>query len=903
MDLSATIHLLGDLLGQVISEQESPEVFDAEERIRQLAKSRRLGDVGAAEALDLAIAALTPDTARAVATAFTVYFDLVNLAEENDRVHALRQEERQSDPEPVPESIAAAVAELAQRGVTQGQMKELLQNLCIEPVLTAHPTEAKRRTILSKLQRIADLLMAQEHPEILPSEDIRLRKVIYTEITAIWLTDRSRTIRPTVTDEVRTGLYFVDEIFWDLFPQIYAELDEALQIWYPGLKTDHAWLRLASWIGGDRDGNPNVVREVTAETLRLHRGLAVEKHRAHLQELARRLSLSGKRILPPPELQSWFDSRRPLPQRVAYLEQRYANEPYRLAISLLAGDMAEASRDDVTTRLLSEQPADAQIRLDAFTGPLEVIAQVIPQPLVDESLSGVQRQLEIFGLHSARLDIREDAGRLNRAVGEILRALQIHPNFEHAPDEERTELLNRLLEQPTPVLSPHPGVTPETAETWALFKLLDRVRQIYGPELLGPLIISMTTSPADVLAVLLLACWTGCSGGLSIVPLFETLADLEAAPQILDALFHLPIYRQHLVSCKTGQMVMIGYSDSNKDGGYLTANWALYQAQEQITQICRKHAVPLTLFHGRGGTTARGGGPTNRAIRAQPPGSINGRFRITEQGETITARYSNPYLAHRYLHQIVHAVLHASSPKRSRTGELPESYRVSMQRMAQEAFVVYQKLVYGTADFMDFWKSATPLDEIKRLFIGSRPTARQPGSDSVEKIRAIPWVFSWMQSRFNLPGWYGLGTGLQAVDDLCVLQRMYQEWPFFTALLDNAEMSLLKADMAIAELYSKLALDQKSARRIFNNIKAEYDTTCQVLLTVTGHTALLDSDPIVQQVIQLRNPYIDPLNYLQIRTLNQLRSLPDPEAEEAAALREVIMLTINGIAAGLRNTG
>jgi phosphoenolpyruvate carboxylase len=390
---------------------------------------------------------------------------------------------------------------------------------------------------------------------------------------------------------------------------------------------------------------------------------------------------------------------------------------------------------------------------------------------------------------------------------------------------------------------------------------------------------------------------------LSIVPLFETLADLEAAPKILQALFRLPTYRQHLASCESGQMVMIGYSDSNKDGGYLAANWALYQAQEQITHTCRDHGVPLTLFHGRGGTTARGGGPTNRAIRAQPPGSINGRFRITEQGETITARYSNPYLAHRYLNQIIHAVLHASSPKRSRTGELPKAYTEAMQCMAQAAYDAYRNLVYRAADFMNYWKAATPLDEIKRLFIGSRPTARQPGSDSVEKIRAIPWVFSWMQSRFNLPGWFSLGSGLQAVKSLDVLQTMYQEWPFFTALLDNAEMSLLKADMGIAALYSNLVPDQKSAQEKFNRIKAEYDTTCQVILTVTGHAALLDSDPMVQQVIHLRNPYIDPLNYLQIRTLSRLRSLPDPEGEEAAALREVIMLTINGIAAGLRNTG
>jgi phosphoenolpyruvate carboxylase len=423
-----------------------------------------------------------------------------------------------------------------------------------------------------------------------------------------------------------------------------------------------------------------------------------------------------------------------------------------------------------------------------------------------------------------------------------------------------------------------------------------------------------------VLTVLLLAQWTDCAGGLSIAPLFETVDDLESAPDTLRELFALDAYRAHLATCNHHQMVMIGYSDSNKDGGYLAANWALYQAQETLAAVCREHGVTLTLFHGRGGSVARGGGPANRAIRAQPPGTVNGRFRLTVQGEVISAQYGNPHLAHRNLEQLVNAVLLASSPsppgsspnKRGESDFLSHweraGVRAAMDHMAAAARQEYRALVYETSGFLDFWEAATPLDEIGRLRIGSRPTSR-PGQASassqeprVLKIRAIPWVFSWMQSRFNLPGWYGLGTGL-AAGEISALKEMYQSWPFFQALVDNTEMSLLKADMGIAALYADLVPDKTLSHQIFARIRAEYDRTHEQVLAITGHAALMDADPTIQKAVQLRNPYVDPLNYLQVEMLRRLRALPDPESDEAQALREVIVVTINGIAAGLRNTG
>ncbi|MDQ3007611.1 MAG: phosphoenolpyruvate carboxylase, partial [Chloroflexota bacterium] len=632
----------------------------------------------------------------------------------------------------------------------------------------------------------------------------------------------------------------------------------------------------------------------------LHRGLAVECHRRTFQELARRLSMSDRRLPPPPELSAWIESRRPLPEHAAYIEQRYT-ESYRLVLSLLAADLNDASKDDMTARLLENKPHQARMNLQDLLMPLDIILGSLPTSLAQDEIQKVHRQLHIFGLHAMRLDIREESARYNSALGETLRALDITPDFAELSDEQRLTLLTELLSSTLPALSEHPGITPATAETWALFQLITRARKVYGAELLGPVVISMCRSASDVLSVLLLARWTGCDDGLDIVPLFETIEDLQAASPIFENLFTLPIYRQHLSRCANAQMVMIGYSDSNKDGGYVMANWALYQGQESITKVAQKHNITLTIFHGRGGTIARGGGPANRAIRAQPAGSINGRFRLTEQGETIAARYSNPELAHRHLEQLVHAVLVASSPKTARSS-VPVAWRAAMDSMSATAFQAYRGLVYETPAFIDFWQAATPLDEIKRLHIGSRPAARTQSSE-VARIRAIPWVFSWMQSRFNLPGWFGLGSALASVTDSAILRDMYQGWAFFKSMLDNTEMSLLKADMDIAALYMELVPNKTVATKIFGQIREEYQRTHDTVLSISGHKNLLDAEPITQHAIQLRNPYVDPLNYIQVEMLRRLRALPDPESAKAQSLREVVGLTINGIAAGLRNTG
>ncbi|MDW8327405.1 MAG: phosphoenolpyruvate carboxylase [Anaerolineales bacterium] len=913
MELSQTIHLLGDLLGEVIKACESPALFEAEERLRRQALARRNAtDAAAAAEAEAAILAEvqahTTDTARVMARAFTLYFDLVNLAEESERVRALRRREREVGPA-YDESLFDTLARLRQRGISHEQMAKLLRSLHIELVLTAHPTEAKRRTNLSKLSRIHAALQQLQTGEPLPREAESLRAAIRAEITALWLTDLARTARPAVTDEVRTAMYYVGEVFWQALPRMYAELEAALREHYPGLSAPPRWLTLASWMGGDRDGNPNVTTAVTAETLRLHRGLAVTRHQEALQDLARRLSLSARRVAPVPELQDWLQARLSgeVPGHITYLANRYAAEPYRLALSILAADLEHAAQDNMTARLLGSGDHRPLVSLEALVPPLDLIARSLPPELAGGEFLAERRRLDIFGLHAARLDVREDSLRLAATLGELLRGLDLDVNFARNSEEERRATLDRLLAEPRPAaLAANAGITRDTAETWALFQLIARTRRIYGDALLGPFIISMTRGPADVLTVLLLARWAGCADGLFIVPLFETVNDLEAAPRILAALFTHPAYRQHLATCDNEQMVMIGYSDSNKDGGYLAANWALYRAQETITRVCDEHGVRPTLFHGRGGTVARGGGPANRAIRAQPPGTMRGRFRMTEQGENLALRYANPALAHRHLEQIVSAVLLASAEAVDgslSSAVLPE-WRSILDRMAAVAWREYRALVYETPGFVEFWRAATPVDEISRLRIGSRPTARRAGELQVTNVRAIPWVFSWMQSRFNLPSWYGLGAALQSqISDLQSLQAMYAGWPFFRALIDNAEMSLMKADMEIAAHYTALVPDRALAKALFRRIRAEFERTRDAVLAINGQPELLAGNPIIRRSILRRNPYVDPLNFIQVEMLRRLRALPDPECAEAEALREVIVLTINGIAAGLRNTG
>jgi phosphoenolpyruvate carboxylase len=925
--LNEQIRHVGELLGDVIKTLDGEDTFDLEERIRKLAKDSRNNEPGASAALSETVGTLSPADAYEMAMAFTTYFELVNLCEEHYRTSKLRhyRAERAAGlrPEPVRESIEAALIELKARGVTGAELQRMLNRLHIEPVFTAHPTESKRRTVLSKLRRLAVFLRNDDSPE--NDEDIR------REITTLWLTDRARTVQPLVTDEVKTGLWYFELTLWGVLPQLNHDFVTALHKHFPEVTPPDGWLTFGSWIGGDRDGNPNVTPEVTAETLKLHREAAIEKVQHSAHELSRLLSVSINRDTISDAMKALMEKLDNTSQHVRMIAGRYPNEPYRLMMAALRGQLQETQENTrrhslypfaqntnslamshslslplpLPTMLTSE---DVDDRLDIVTDSLR---KGRAGALADGELATLRSQVNVFGLHWARLDLRQHSAWHEQAMAEILSKAGACENYPELDEEAKVAVLTDQLAQPGYSMLDR-ALSSETLRVTEPIQLAREAIARYGRSALGVYIISMTDGLSDVLEVMLFMRWCGCD--LPIVPLFETRDDLKNAPAILRRMFTHEAYRDYLKSQNNEQIIMLGYSDSNKDCGYITANWELYNAQETIAAVCREHDIIFTLFHGRGGTVARGGGPAAKAILAQPAGMAHGRIRLTEQGEVLSTRYQDPDLARRHLEQLTYGVLlaihQAQNPK-----AVPGEWRDAMSRMADRGFEAYRTLVHEDPDFITFWSQATPIAEISKLKVGSRPAFRKQ-TRTVEDLRAIPWVFSWMQSRFVLPGWYGLGAALQSMIDagyLDLLQTMYREWPFFQTTLDNAQQSLTKADIGIASLYTTLVEDDTIRERVFNIIKEEFDRTCKAVLTITGQSVLLDNEQVLKDSIRLRNPYVDPLNYIQVEMIRRLRDLmktmpanPEanaPEPPEVQALRRVIDLTINGVSAGLRNTG
>ena len=918
--LSEDIHLLGDILGHVIRRQAGIEIFELEERIRALAKTRRLEDDPAIDTrLAYVVGRLDPEEAELVARSFTTYFELVNLAEEQHRVRVLRERERDAHPQALPESVAGAVAALWKAGVDEFEMRRLLHRLDIELVFTAHPTQAKRRTVLTKLRRIAAALTDLDVRDLLPSERQGLVDQITAEVTLLWVTDRSRTSRPTVTDEVRTGLFYFDTTLWDVLPAVYRDMAAALAQHYPTLRPPARFLTFASWIGGDRDGNPNVTAGVTAETLRLHRGLALEKHRAAARQLDRALSISNQLAEVPEAVRDAVTAYGEPDGHLAFLHDRYPHETYRHLSAQLGADLGEASAGDMIARLKGEDLPPLRMRtMDNLLEPLALMDRALRVVRMDEiaraDLEHSLLQARIFGLHAARLDLRQYSDYNTAVLDELFGRLGWLEGFGEMDGPARAAALTDALARPIPDLASLGELSAEANETLELFRIVKRAVDYYGPELFGPYVVSMTHGPEDILAPLLLARWHGLClredgrpEGLTFAPLFETRADLRAAPEVMAALFAHPGYAPHLERAGRRQTIMIGYSDSNKDAGYLAANWELYQGQDALARTCADHNVVMTLFHGRGGTIARGGGPANRSILAQPPGSVGGRIRITEQGEVIADRYSHPAIANRHLQQVVHAVLLASAPEQYRLLPRPKpEWLATMDELAATSYRAYRGLIYETPELLTYWSQATPMDEISQMRIGSRPS-RRTGAATFDSLRAIPWGFSWMQCRHVLPGWFGVGEALSAIgrspEGVARLQEMYRDWAFFRNLLDNSQVSMAQADMGIAGLYAGLVEDARVRDLIFGQVETAFNQTREAILLTTGGRELLDNDPVLQRSVRRRNPYIDPLNFIQVSLLRRLRGLPDPESAEAARIRDTIFLTINGIASGLKNTG
>jgi phosphoenolpyruvate carboxylase len=895
--LGAEIRTLGAALGRIITRLEGRAAFETVEALRRSAKARRAGDPAAEEQLAAAVAGLAPADAFNQAMAFTLYFELVNLAEENFRVRLLRARRRAwlaGDGTAAPrESIEAAVAELQARKVDAAAMQALVDRMSIELVFTAHPTEAKRRTLLEKLRRLGQLLR----------EDTALTDMerVEREIASLWLTDRNRATRPEVTDEARTGLWFFDTALFDTLPRLQADLTRALARHYPEVKAPSTWLTFGSWIGGDRDGNPNVTAAMTAEVLLLHRRLAVEKLRLSARELARTLTVSDRRDVISPSVRRLAREGRQFSKHLEQIGHRYPHEPYRLLLGLLRERLAQAVIEVRDGSVLATETVGDETCLTPAT--VRETFQVIRDSLAAGrgallaagELTDAEHNLAVFGLHTARLDLRQHSSLHESAVAEALG----RDDYTRLPEPERCRVLLAALDAAKRLSGAAVArFTPATRHVVEPLRLAALAAEKLGPQALGIYIISMTDDVSDVLEVELLMKLAGTQ--LPVAPLFETLADLQRAPAILTTLFTLPgrppTAHQH---------VMLGYSDSNKDCGYLTANWALYEAQGAIARVCGGHGVKLTLFHGRGGSIARGGGPAAKAILAQPAGLRDGGIRVTEQGEVLSTRYHDADLAHRILEQMAYGVMLGTQAAQSEVA-VPAEWREAMAVMSAAGFAAYREVVHDDPEFLEFWRQATPIDEIANLNYGSRPSYRR-ATQSVADLRAIPWVFSWMQSRFNFPGWFGLGSALQAVlrrgaAGRKLLRTMHAEWTFFQTLIDNAQLTLRKADMGIAELYAGLVEDEKLRRRILGILAAEFARTEAAILRITGQRRLLGREPVLRRSVELRNPYIDPLNYIQVDMLRRLRAgkLSDEDAAEA---RRVVELTINGISGGLKNTG
>jgi phosphoenolpyruvate carboxylase len=896
------IELLGGLLGELIRAQERAETFALEERARALGKALRSGQEPARDQLRTLVEGLALEEAAVLVRAFTTYFRLVNLAEDNERIRRIRAHEREAFPAPRRGSLREAVGIIAARGAGAAGLQELLAQAEVRLVLTAHPTEARRRTTVAKLARIFAALreLDERHPG--PEELARRRSQLAATIQELWSSDEIRAVSPTVLDEVRAGLVYFQSTLVDVVPRLYRELEDAVEDVFPGGGiVVPPFLSFGSWIGGDRDGNPNVTPGVTRQTLDLMRTTALAFLERRVQRLAERVSVSSRVAGAAPLLEAPLRAGgERFPQLARELTRHNAEEPYRQFFTLARERLRASSRGD------PEGYADPGELLADLRLAEQALHAQRAEWIAAGDLHDVIREVEVFGFHLARLDIREHASRHRQAIAGLFAHAGVEPRYGELDEDARCSLLARALAgeaQLTPAdTTALPPVAGEVLDTFAMLR--EALSSGYG-DALGAYVISGAATPSDALEVLLmmketgLAAVGGAQAALPIAPLFEYGEALRDASGTMGALLEQPAYRAALRSWGNRQEVMLGYSDSNKDVGYLASMWGVHQAQSALAELLQTRGVRSVFFHGRGGALGRGGGPTNVAILAQPPGTVEGRIKLTEQGEVVAAKYSTRQIAHRELELIAGAAL----VSRLLAQPAPERlvvFEELLEQMASRSREVYRELVYRQPDFERFFEQATPIEEIARLRLGSRP-ARRGASQRIEELRAIPWVFSWTQARIILPAWYGLGSALVHARELVgieVLQEMGRDWPFFAALLSNAEMALAKADMTIGERYAELVEDATLRDAIWTRIRSEYERTREQLLAVTDQTRLLDRTPVLQRSVERRNPYVDPLSFIQVELLRRLRR--DGASED---LVRAMLQTINGIAGGLRNTG
>lgn len=881
------------------------------------------------------------ETTQKVLRALTIFFQLINTAQQKEivRVNLFRQAHTSEGPRP--ESVEDAVRAIAEAGTTEDEMQALLSNLDVCPTLTAHPTEARRRSVLDKIQAVAEALAENgqgrgfrwDRPL---TTSTRVSGDLTRALTELWQTDELRSAPLTVEDEVRNVLYFFDHTILDVVAWLHEDLRAALRRYYPGNEFSiPAFVTYRSWVGGDRDGNPNVTAVVTWRTLLAHKRLALQSWLRKCTELQRELTQSVRQTKVTAELDQSLNADRELAGILRDAEQRYELELYVLKLEYMKSRLDAAL---VHLEGLGDFHAEGPSfvpREPAYRSAGELLAdlRVIQRSLRTNraailadsgSLGRFVTQVETFGFHLASLDIRQHSDEQAVAVDELFAASGVlgpEHSYLAMTEAERVQALTRELAQPRPLL-PRDWAGSERAQSlMEVFEVARHAQRYLSPQSVTAYVISMTHGVSDVLEVLLLAREAGMlrwklgdsgpefESDLDVVPLFETIDDLNTCDRLMRDLFTNRAYKMHLAARNSFQEIMLGYSDSSKDGGYLAANWALHDTQYRLAAVCRKNGITLRLFHGRGGTVGRGGGRANRAILSQPPGSFTGSIRFTEQGEVVSYRYSLPPFAHRHLEQIANASL-VSAGLASKRKPVRNAWREAMQGMAEESRRVYRKTVYDDPRFWDFFAQATPIAHIGGLPLGSRPVRRPGGTSSgIESLRAIPWVFAWVQSRYGLPGWYGVGSAMRAFTEKSaeneeILRRMYREWPFFRTMVDDLQMELVRADMPTAAMYSSRVRPRDVAREIHATIEREYDLTREIVLGITQTAELLEHAKVVRRMVALRNPIVMPLNRLQVALMEnwgQLAILSDDQS--AGAWRSALLLSIAGIAAGMQSTG
>ncbi|KPC49423.1 phosphoenolpyruvate carboxylase [Amantichitinum ursilacus] len=905
--LARDLDTLAEVLASTIREQTGNAAADQIGAIRDLAIRYVEGrDPEASATLARTLSSLDLTSAMALVRAFSYFSHLSNIAEDlhhnrRRRVHKMQGSTAQRG------SIAAAIDALLARDVKPAEILALLGETLIAPVLTAHPTEVKRKTILECHRAISDLLQARDRYPLTTEELRANHEALERVVLTLWQTREIRTFKLTVQDEIENGSAYFRNTFLHEVPRLYLDLEDRLSELTNTKVELPNFYHVGSWIGGDRDGNPFVTGDVLRYAVSRQSGIALDYYYQQCSKLESELSMSTRLVQVDQSLQALAEQ--------ANEDQRKSEEPYRLAVGhVRARIFATAVKIGKFHHQLHDVARAPEYEsADELAHDLEVISNSLKShgaaKLANGRLRRLQRALSVFGFYLAPVDMRQHANMHEKAVAELFEKAGLE-NYMRLDEASRRVVLLRELASPRPLICPYLEYSPEVQKELDIFSAAAELQARYGESVLPNYIISNCESASDLLEVALLMNEVGLiqlapavKARINIIPLFETIGDLRACGQIMGDLFALPQWRQIVAGRDMVQEVMLGYSDSNKDGGYLTSNWELYKAELNLVKVFEAAGVKMRLFHGRGGTVGRGGGPAFDAIVAQPVGSVAGQIRITEQGEVIASKFADREVGRRNLEIMIAATLEASFPTEAQaTVDTPERHKLA-ERLSLRAYQAYRDLVYATPDFITYFREATPINEIPNLNIGSRPAARK-NTNSIADLRAIPWVFSWSQCRLMLPGWFGFGTAIAEYlaetgeTGLAVLREQYKEWPFFQVTISNMEMVLAKSDIAIAARYSELVRDQDLARRIFGRIKEEWQRAVDAVMAITEHSTLLGDNPLLARSLDNRLPYLDPLNHLQVELLKRLRA-----GDESEDLQHAVHLTINGIAAGLRNSG